>query len=225
MRPHTETEENYLKNIYRLSRETSPVATNTLATQLGTSPASVTDMLKRLNEKKLVSYKPYRGVTLTEEGQSIALRIIRKHRLWEVFLVDKLHFSWDNVHEVAEQLEHINSPELIKRIDKFLGYPKFDPHGDPIPNEHGEIEIRSTVKLSEVEPGQRVIVANVLLSDPAFLQYMERIGLILNKCVFVKECLPFDESLVLELDGTQLVVSGSVSKNILVLLESETENS
>ena len=142
MKTHSVTEENYLKAIYKFSDGENNVSTNTISKYLRTTPASVTDMVKRLNEKKLVDYQPYKGVSLTSEGQVIALKIIRKHRLWEVFLVKVLNFSWDSVHDTAEQLEHIDSPELIDKLDEFLGYPKFDPHGDPIPSPSGEIVYR-----------------------------------------------------------------------------------
>jgi DtxR family transcriptional regulator, Mn-dependent transcriptional regulator len=130
----TLSEENYLKAIYHLSKEEDEsVSTNALAERLETTAASVSDMLKKLAKKELIEYKKYQGVNISEKGKRVALQIIRKHRLWEVFLVEKLSFNWDEVHEIAEQLEHIDSPTLVKRLDEFLGYPKFDPHGDPIP--------------------------------------------------------------------------------------------
>ena len=224
MKPHTETEENYLKCILRHSLGDEPVSTNTIAGDLGTSPASVTDMLKKLRDrqpKPLVNYTRYRGVTLTEAGRKIALSIVRKHRLWEVFLVEKLHFSWDNVHEVAEQLEHVNSPELIRAIDQFLGYPKFDPHGDPIPNEEGVIETRELYPLTDIEPGETVKVAGVRRSDQDFLQYLDKVGLTLDCEVEVVECLAFDDSLQLRIDGKDVIASGNVARNVMVLRNSE----
>ncbi|MDX1905804.1 MAG: metal-dependent transcriptional regulator [Bacteroidia bacterium] len=217
MKLHTETEENYLKCILRYSQPEEAVSTNTIANSLGTSPASVTDMLKKLSDKHLVQYQKYRGAVLTEEGRRIALSIVRKHRLWEVFLVDKLHFSWDNVHEVAEQLEHINSPELVRRIDAFLGFPKFDPHGDPIPSETGEMVARDTRLLAEVPVGEAVCIASVCRSDPEFLQYLDRAGLTLNQEVTVSERLGFDESLQLAIGTNHVVVSGTVARNLLVV--------
>lgn len=219
MKHHTETEENYLKCILRESKPGTLVSTNAIANSLGTSPASVTDMVKKLEKKGLVDYTRYKGVTLTPDGRKIALRIIRKHRLWEVFLVQKLNFSWDNVHEVAEQLEHIESPELIKALDTFLNYPKFDPHGDPIPSETGEIVQRNTLPLGEVPVGQLVRIAGVKRSDQDFLQYLDRVGLTINQLVCVKEQLPFDQSVQLERDGQRMVVSGMVANNLLVLPE------
>jgi DtxR family Mn-dependent transcriptional regulator len=222
MKPHTETEENYLKCILHHSKEAQPVSTNTIAGELGTSPASVTDMLKKLRKHKpqpLVNYTPYHGVTLTDVGQKVALTIVRKHRLWEVFLVEKLNFSWDKVHQVAEQLEHIDSPELIRAIDQFLGYPKFDPHGDPIPNEDGVIETRELHPLTDIPAGQEVLVAGVRRSDQDFLQYLDKVGLVLDARVQVVEHLAFDESLQLLVNGKDLIASGNVARNVMVLNE------
>lgn len=220
MKSHTETEENYLKCILRHSSDGQKVGTNTIANDLQTSPASVTDMIKKLKEKGLAVHEPYKGVELSPSGRKIALRIVRKHRLWEVFLVKKLNFSWDNVHEVAEQLEHIDSPELIKRIDEFLGYPKFDPHGDPIPTEDGEIITRATQALSEVESGEVVSIASVKRSDSDFLQYLDKLGLTINQHIKVLEKLNFDDSFLLEVDQNRIVVSGMVANNVMVMKES-----
>ena len=220
MKSHTETEENYLKCILRLSKpDGESVSTNEIANALGTSPASVTDMLIRLNKKKLVKYKAYKGAILSDAGRKIALKIVRKHRLWEVFLVEKLNFSWDNVHEVAEQLEHVDSPELIRGLDAFLSYPKFDPHGDPIPSETGEIVNRNTHLLIEIEEGESVIIAGVKRSDQDFLQYLDKTGLTINTRIKIKEKLPFDNSLQLEIGNNNLVVSGVVARNLKVLRE------
>ncbi len=219
MKNHTDTEENYLKTILRFSKNSELVSTNTIANYLGTSAASVTDMLKKLDKRpnSLVEYTRYKGVKLSKEGCKIALRIIRKHRLWEVFLVEKLQFSWDNVHEVAEQLEHIDSPELIRRLDEFLGFPKFDPHGDPIPNELGEMASRQTFLLADIPPGKVVKIASVVISSAAFLKYLEHVGLILGKRIKVLEKLSFDNSVQLEVEGKQIVVSGMVAQNLKVL--------
>lgn len=222
MKRHTETEENYLKCILHHSQQGELVSTNTIAGELGTSPASVTDMLKKLQKRQphpLVNYTPYRGVTLTDAGQKVALTIVRKHRLWEVFLVEKLNFSWDNVHDVAEQLEHIDSPELVRAIDQFLGYPKFDPHGDPIPTEDGLIETRDLYPLTDIPPGETVTVAGVRRSDQDFLQYLDRVGLVLDARVQVVERLAFDDSLQLQVHDRDLIASGNVARNVLVLRE------
>src|ERR1700749_201692 len=147
---NTLAEENYLKSIYHLSLNGAIASTNQLAAQLNTKASSVTDMLKKLAEKELINYTPYQGVTLTPPGEKIAINIIRKHRLWEYFLVEKLNFKWDEVHEMAEEMEHISSNELIDRLDKFMGYPKYDPHGDPIPDCNGLIKVHDLKLVSAI---------------------------------------------------------------------------
>jgi DtxR family transcriptional regulator, Mn-dependent transcriptional regulator len=166
----TYTEENYLKAIYHLSDHgKSEVSTNAISDSLKTKPASVSDMLRKLSDKNVINYIKYQGVTLTAKGKKEALQIIRKHRLWEVFLVEKLKFNWDEVHEIAEQLEHIQSKLLIKRLDEFLGFPQHDPHGDPIPNEDGEMTPKKQVSLSEVRVGSQGIVMGLKETSPLFL--------------------------------------------------------
>ncbi|HSI90051.1 MAG TPA: metal-dependent transcriptional regulator, partial [Adhaeribacter sp.] len=170
------TEENYIKAIYKISLEgDGAVSTNAIAEVMQTKAASVSDMLKRLKEKEIINYVKYRGVTLTETGRKTALQLVRKHRLWEVFLVDKLKFNWDEVHEVAEELEHINSELMVRRLDEFLGYPKYDPHGDPIPTEDGHMIMKQQVLLAELEPGQAGSVMGVKDSQPIFLQYLYKV--------------------------------------------------
>lgn len=223
MKSHTETEENYLKAVFSLLPEKSDdqgmVHTNAIAQHLGTSAASVTDMVKRLTKKGLLAYKPYHGVSLTDKGEKIALNIVRKHRLWEVFLVEKLQFSWDNVHEVAEQLEHIQSPELIRRLDSFLSYPKFDPHGDPIPSETGEIQKRETYRLADIQPNQSVTIVGVSTDETSFLQYLDKLGLTLGTKIQVTDRIPFDNSIQIEKDNMPIVISGNVAGCLAVMLE------
>ncbi len=219
MKQHSETKENYLKCIWHYSKEGATVSNKSIASHLGTSPASVTDMIRKLKKEELVVHENRRGVSLTEKGRQVALGILRKHRLWELFLVETLGFTWANVHEIAEQLEHVEAPELIRRMDEFLGYPKFDPHGDPIPNEKGEIYKRETQTLAEAEPGQWLTVVSVGLSDQAFLQYLDRISLNIGKRVKVVEKLPFDDSRQLEIEGQLIMVSGVVAQNLNVLSE------
>lgn len=216
----TSTEEDYLKAVLKLSADAghdASVSTTALSAELKTTPASVTDMIKRLGDKGYLRYQPYRGVSLSPEGRRIALRIVRKHRLWEVFLVEKLRFRWDQVHDTAEQLEHIRSPELIQKLDEFLGYPKFDPHGDPIPNEHGEIEARNTRPLADVPPGTEVTLARVTLHTPDFLQYLDRVGLVINTPLTVLDHLPFDDSRLVRIAGKDLQLSKLVAGNLLVV--------
>jgi len=162
-------EENYLKNIYHLEQESETgVSTNAIAERMETKPSSVTDMVQKLADKKMLSYKKYKGTTLTSDGKKIAAGVIRKHRLWEVFLVEKLNFHWDEVHEIAEQLEHIHSEELVVRLDKYLGNPDFDPHGDPIPDMDGNTKLTEKKLLSELKKKQRGVCVGVKETGSSF---------------------------------------------------------
>jgi DtxR family transcriptional regulator, Mn-dependent transcriptional regulator len=213
------TEENYLKIIYLLCERNSgnEVSTNDLAEQTQTKAASVSDMLRKLAEKNLINYRKYQGVTLTQEGQRIALNIIRKHRLWEVFLVNKLGFGWDEIHDIAEQLEHIESAELTNRLDNFLGNPKYDPHGDPIPNSQGLMPSAASLRLSEVTLNKEVIMTGVAVHSPAFLQHLDKLQIKLGSTLNVVEVNDFDKSLTVLLNKTStLFVSYEVAKNLLV---------
>lgn len=211
------TEENYLKAIYQLSEQKQEVFTNDVAEHVQTSAASVTDMLKKLSVKKLVNYKPYKGVSLTEPGAEAALLVIRKHRLWEVFLVEKLKFNWDEVHEVAEQLEHIQSGLLIKRLDEFLGHPSYDPHGDPIPDDSGKIPQRKQQLLSELSPGISGMVSCLKETSGAFLRYLDKIGIGIGTKVKILQIAEFDSSMELEIDQHKnATVSYEVAKNIFI---------
>lgn len=213
------TEENYLKAIFKISEKTRRNAsTNAIAQALDTSAASVTDMVKRLSEKSLINYEKYKGVTLTEKGNEIATLLIRKHRLWEVFLVEKLNFSWDEVHEIAEQLEHIKSRDLVGRLDNFLGNPKFDPHGDPIPDEEGNFTFRKQVLLSDLQPGEDGIIVGVQDHSSQFLQYLDKMKLVLGVTVNVIERYEYDESLKVKVNnrGKQFSLSKKVCQNLFV---------
>ena len=212
------TEENYLKAIYHLSKGGEKgVTTNALADSLSTKPASATDMIRRLASKNVVSYKKYQGVNISKEGEQLALNVIRKHRLWEVFLVEKLKFNWDEVHDVAEQLEHIHSPLLIQRLDEFLGYPKYDPHGDPIPDENGDFKAKPQVPLAELEVASSGIIVAVKDSSPLFLQYLDKVGAYLGAKIKVLDKIAFDNSLEILIDGKRTIfVSRDVSENILI---------
>lgn len=213
-------EENYLKAIYKLSENEAIVSTNAIAEELATSPASVTDMLKKLDAKGAVHYIKYKGTNLTDTGKKSALWIIRKHRLWEVFLVQKLNFKWDEVHEVAEQLEHIRSKRMVERLDAFLNYPKVDPHGDPIPDAEGNFHTRPTLCLSESVLNVPLQVVAVKDSSQAFLKYLDKIGVAIGTTIQIIERIEFDESLELQLlDDRTFLVSHQVSENILVVEE------
>jgi DtxR family transcriptional regulator, Mn-dependent transcriptional regulator len=214
------TEENYLKAIYHLSEQKSDesVSTNELAEVTQTRAASVTDMLKKLADKNYINYKKYQGVKLTEKGNQLALKIIRKHRLWEVFLVDKLGFKWDEIHDLAEELEHINSMELTSKLDKFLGYPKFDPHGDPIPDEAGNLPENKTFKLSEIEKKKPLLIMGVSEDSSQFLRHLDKLGLKLGLKIMVNEISEFDQSVEIAIeDKREIRLSAEVAKNILVI--------
>ena len=212
------TEENYLKAIYRLSDGGSKaVSTNAIAETLNTKAASVTDMVKKLSNKNLISYEKYYGVRITRQGKSAALLVVRKHRLWETFLVEKLNFSWDEVHEVAEQLEHIKSALLIEKLDSFLGHPSVDPHGHPIPDKNGKIQELKYIQLSQVEPRRKVYIRSVTNGSPSFLQYLSKIGVYIGAAVSVLEKIEFDGSLEIMLDGKKKVfVSRDAADNLMV---------
>lgn len=211
-------EENYLKAIYHLSEGgLKEVSTNAIADALKTKPASVTDMIQKLDKKGVISYQKYQGVNVSKNGRSEALHVIRKHRLWEVFLVEKLKFNWDEVHEVAEQLEHIKSPLLIKRLDAFLGSPKYDPHGDPIPDENGEFKAKPQLVLTELPINSEGIIATVKDTNPVFLQYLDKLGAYIGAKAKVLDKVEFDGSMQLLIDNKKAVfISREVAQNILV---------
>ena len=213
----TTSEENYLKVIYHLS-QVSPkgVNTNAIAGMLETKASSVTDMLKKLSDKDLVSYQKYQGVTLTENGFLSAKMIVRKHRLWEVFLVEKLQFSWDEVHEIAEELEHIQSIALIDKLDVFLGHPDFDPHGDPIPNRQGEIKKTSKLLLSEAELNQEYHCVGVKDSSSEFLKYLDKQKIALGSVFKVIEKESFDDTLTVEINAQEKIISNKIANNLYV---------
>ena len=211
------SEENYLKAIFHL--ETSykgGVSTNALAEEMQTKASSVTDMVKRLYDKELVNYKKYQGVKLSEAGKSAAIEVIRKHRLWEVFLVDKLNFNWDEVHEIAEQLEHIKSEKLTNELDKFLEHPKRDPHGDPIPDAQGNFAVANRALLSDLKKGETGICVGVKDSSAEFLQYLDKNEISLGKEIKVMEKEDFDQSMVIQMEGNELMISNLISANLFI---------
>lgn len=213
----TFSEENYLKAIYHLNVNfDEEISTNAIAEKMDTKASSVTDMLKKLAEKGLVNYIKYQGVSLTNEGKLYAKMIVRKHRLWEVFLVDKLEFSWDEVHDVAEQLEHIKSEKLINKLDDFLGNPKEDPHGDPIPDANGMIIKVDKKLLSEIEIGQKVICVGVKDTSSEFLQYLDKQKIALGSAIEIISKEDFDASLQLSVDQRELTVSNKIACNLFV---------
>ena len=215
--PTTLTEENYLKAIYHISQKSkAEVSTNAIAERIDAKASSVTDMLKKLADKNLISYIKYKGVTLTKSGRLTAVDIIRKHRLWEVFLVEKLKFSWDQVHDVAEQLEHIKSSKLIAELDAFLNFPTHDPHGDPIPDASGNIQKTNKIMLSKADIGHTYTCVGVIDSSSEFLKYLDKhqIGIGTELKVIDKE--EFDQSLTIEIMSNHLIMSKAITTNIYV---------
>jgi DtxR family Mn-dependent transcriptional regulator len=211
------SEENYIKAIFHLQQEEETVTTNDLAAELKARPASITDMMKKLKSKKLVHYQPYRGFRLTSEGKKIALGIIRRHRLWEYFLSEKLKFSWDEVHAVAEDLEHVSSKKLIDKLDEFLGYPRFDPHGDPIPDNQGKIEKNLQVALSDIPMNKVVVVCNVGDQSSSMLELMKHRNIRIGTRLEIKKRFAFDQSLEIKIrQQTPLNISERLAKKIFV---------
>lgn len=213
----SQSEENYIKAIYHLSSVSEKgISTNAIAKKLETKASSVTDMVKKLSEKEVVVYKKYQGVTLTDFGKKTAANIIRKHRLWEVFLVEKLNFSWYEVHEVAEQLEHIKSPKLIDELDSFLGHPKRDPHGDPIPDKEGNLPQIQKSLLSTLEKNEKGVCVGVNDTSSEFLRFLDKQKIGLGQHIKILDKEPFDDSFLVEINSKQLTISNKVANNIYI---------
>ena len=207
------TEPDYLKALYKLSNGKKTVSTNAIAERLKTKASSVTDMMQKLSDKNLVNYVKYQGVTLSDTGKQIAINIIRKHRLWEFFLVDKLNFNWDEIHEIAEQLEHINSQKLIDKLDEHLGFPKYDPHGDPIPDKNGVIYHLDELPISQLNINDEAVLVNVKEHSSEFLKYLENISLLLGTKVKLLEKFAFDNSLkILINNNNEMMISQQVAE-------------
>ncbi len=213
----TLAEENYLKTIYHLQQNVGvEVSTNAIAEKLETKASSVTDMVQKLADKQVLSYVKYKGTTLTEKGNEIAVNIIRKHRLWEVFLVEKLHYSWDEVHEIAEQLEHIKSESLIDRLEEFLGFPKVDPHGDPIPDQNGQFKKVEKQLLSQLAKGQKGICVGMKESERNFLRYLDKRSIAIEAEITVISKEDFDDSMQIEVNGNRFFISKKIAENLYV---------
>lgn len=216
----TQSEENYLKAIYHLGNQgQDAVSTNAIAEKINAKASSVTDMIKKLADKKLADYIKYQGVSLTKQGRIAATSVIRKHRLWEVFLVDKLNFSWDEVHVVAEQLEHINSKKLTKELDAFLDFPTHDPHGDPIPDADGIIKPSEKIMLSKVGVNSSCVCVGVNDSSTSFLKYLDKQNIALGTTIKVIGKEDFDESMQVSINNMILHISKTISNNIYVKLK------
>src|SRR5436189_2752820 len=215
------SEENYIKTIYHLQQQDGTVTTNELADRLHTKPASITDMMKKLKVKKLVNYQPYQGFRLTAEGSKVALGIIRRHRLWEYFLAEKLKFSWDEVHAVSEDMEHISSKKLIDKLDEFLGFPKFDPHGDPIPDANGKLETGKKFVLAEIPVNKPVIVSQVTNQSTELLEVLKHQNISIGTRLEIKRKFDFDNSVEIKINKQPTItISEQLAKNIFVKYES-----
>jgi len=213
----SKSEENYLKAIFHISATTPKgISTNSIAKKLDTKASSVTDMIKKLADKDCVIYVKYQGVTLTEKGRKIAAGVIRKHRLWELFLVEKLNFNWDEVHEVAEQLEHIKSEKLVDQLNSFLGNPKRDPHGDPIPDKEGNINFLDKSLLATLSINTKSVCIGVKDSSSDFLRYLDKLGIALGKEILIIGKESFDNSMCIKIDNEELMISHQISNNIYV---------
>jgi DtxR family Mn-dependent transcriptional regulator len=215
----TTSEENYLKTIFHLQEVEGTVSTNLLAEKLQTKPASVTDMMKKLNSKKLLHYKPYYGFSLSSEGKKIALSIIRRHRLWEFFLSEKLKFGWDEVHFLAEELEHVSNRKLIDRLDEYLGFPPFDPHGDPIPDNKGKIRNIKKTPLDQLPLLQQAEVCQVTNQSVEMLELLQHKNIGIGTKLEVKKFFDFDNSLELRIKNNTVTISEQLAKNIFVTYE------
>ncbi|HEY0677687.1 MAG TPA: metal-dependent transcriptional regulator [Chitinophagaceae bacterium] len=214
---YSASKENYLKAIFHLQSQEGVVTTNELAEELQTRAASVTDMLKKLKDQKLLNYERYRGFKLSAEGRKVAIQIIRKHRLWEYFLVEKLHFGWDEVHEIAEELEHISSKKLIDKLDEYLGFPKSDPHGDPIPDSSGKFERVDQVNLLDLPLNQWAEISGVTNQSTEILELLRHKNLSIGTRLEVKKKFSFDNSLEVRIKSQPSVtISEEVAKNIFV---------
>lgn len=213
----SKAEENYLKAIFKLSEKVgASVSTNAIADELNTKPSSVSDMLKKLSEKNLIHYVKYQGVSLTKSGYNLAVQVVRKHRLWEVFLVTHLNFKWDEVHDIAEQLEHIKSKALVNRLDAFLNYPSYDPHGDPIPNEKGSFPKSTAIPLNLLKEKTTGKVVAVERDEPSFLNYLDKIQVSIGTRIEVVDVNDFDHSIDIKIDDTPIHISLEVAQNILI---------
>ena len=213
----TLVEENYLKAILAISLNTDDkISTNSIADEIGTSAASVSDMLRKLQNKRLVRYEKYKGVTLSKIGAKKAINILRKHRLWETFLVKELEFNWGEVHEVAEQLEHIKSEKLVNRLDDFLNHPQFDPHGEPIPSKNGKIPKSNTIQLNEVTKGAKGHVMGVTLDEKTFLDYLTKLNISIGTKIEILEIINFDQSLSIKIENKETHISHDVAKHLLI---------
>ena len=211
------SEENYIKAVFHLQGKQDVVTTNAVAEKLHTRPASVTDMMKKLKAKKLLHYQPYQGFKLSQEGKKVALDVIRRHRLWEYFLAEKLKFNWDEVHVVAEDLEHVSSKKLIDKLDEYLGFPEFDPHGDPIPDSYGKMKTSQQVSLIELPMNKGAEVCRVVNQSPEMMEALKHNNIRIGTKLEVKKKFDFDNSIEIKLKNqSAFIITEQLAKNILV---------
>ena len=213
----SKSEENYLKSIFNLSEfGNKQVTTNSISKILNIEPASVTDMIKKLSKKKLIYHEKYKGSTISKSGIKIALQIIRRHRLWEVFLYDKLNFKWDKIHDIAEELEHVSSEELIDNLDKFLKYPKIDPHGDPIPNKLGEMNFIDKISISDLNVNENGIVSRIINEDEEFFNLLKKLKIEIGTEVKIIDKIEYDESIEILINKKTVIISKDIANNIKI---------
>ena len=213
----SKSEENYLKSIFKLSEfGNKQVTTNSISKILNIEPASVTDMIKKLSKKKLIYHEKYKGSTISKSGIKIALQIIRRHRLWEVFLYDKLNFKWDKIHDIAEELEHVSSEELIDNLDKFLKYPKIDPHGDPIPNKLGEMNFVDKISISDLNVNENGIVSRIINEDEEFFNLLKKLKIEIGTEVKIIDKIEYDESIEILINKKTVIISKDIANNIKI---------
>ena len=213
----SKSEENYLKSIFNLSEfGNKQVTTNSISKVLNIEPASVTDMIKKLSKKKLIYHEKYKGSTISKSGIKIALQIIRRHRLWEVFLYDKLNFKWDKIHDIAEELEHVSSEELIDNLDKFLKYPKIDPHGDPIPNKLGEMNFVDKISISDLNVNENGIVSRIINEDEEFFHLLKKLKIEIGTEVKIIDKIEYDESIEILINKKTVIISKDIANNIKI---------
>ena len=213
----SKSEEDYIKAIFRLYEKTgSTVSTNAIAEYVKTTPASVTDMIRRLHEKGLINYEKYKGVSLNSKGNTEATRLVRRNRLWKVFMVEKLNFKWDEIQEVADLMEHIHSDKLISELEKYLEYPKYDPHGDPIPDQNGKYVLRTRFPMTDIQLNKPVTVIGIQNTGAGFLQYLDSHHIGIGAQIIVKQKFEFDRSMLIIINRNEINISAEVAKNILV---------
>ena len=213
----SKSEENYLKSIFNLSEfGNKKVSTNSISKILNIEPASVTDMIKKLSKKKLIYHERYKGSSISKSGIKIALQIIRRHRLWEVFLHDKLKFKWDQIHELAEELEHVSSDNLIDSLDKFLKYPKIDPHGDPIPNKLGEIDFVDKISIFDLSINEKGIVSRIINEDDEFFNLLKKLDIEIGTEIKMTDKIEYDDSLEISINNKSVIISKQIASNIKI---------